>query len=376
MADHGLGLAETATISVVVPVYNERESLAALWSEIDAVLGARAPWFEVIFVDDGSTDGSLDVLRGLHAGHPDKIRIIEFRRNFGKAAGLDAGFRQARGDVVFTMDADLQDDPAEIPRFLVKLDEGFDLVSGWKEVRHDPLGKTLPSRVFNTVVSKVGGLMLNDFNCGFKAYRRGAVETLDLYGELHRFVPVLLHWKGFRVGEIAVNHRARKFGQSKYGFGRLFKGALDLMGVVLNTRFASRPLHVFGGVGIAMGATGFAILAYLTALWFMGLGPIGDRPLLLLGMLLVMSSLQFFTIGMLGEFVQRQNARARPGYLIRSDTGDAPANAIDLQVARLEAAAAALKEARAEWTPQQPPSATTPPNAISGNTPTATRSSG
>lgn len=306
-----------AGVSIVVPVFNEQDSLGLLCERIEAVMATVRQDYEIIFVDDGSTDASPERLRTLAAADG-RIRCITFRRNFGKAAALDAGFAAASGDYVITMDADLQDDPQEIPNFLAKLDAGCDVVSGWKRVRNDPLHKTLPSRVFNGVVSRLSGVRLNDFNCGFKAYRADALEGLSLYGELHRFIPVLLHWRGYRVGEIPVNHHARRFGRSKYGFNRLIKGGLDFLGVMLNTRFATRPLHVFGAAGAVFGLSGMAILTYLCVLWLVGLGPIGDRPLLLLGMLLVMTSFQFITIGLLGEFIQRQGSKSDLPYTIRA----------------------------------------------------------
>jgi len=311
-------VSKMTTASIVVPVFNEQDSLVALCDRIGAVLDEAGQIYEIIFVDDGSTDGSPQRLREL-AETRDHVRCITFRRNFGKAAALDAGFAAASGDCIVTMDADLQDDPQEIPHFIAKLEEGYDVVSGWKHIRHDPLHKTLPSRVFNAVVGRLSGIRLNDFNCGFKAYRAQALEGLSLYGELHRFVPVLLHWRGYSVGEIPVRHHPRRFGHSKYGFNRLLKGGLDFLGVMLNTRFATRPLHVFGAAGGVFGLAGTAILVYLAALWVAGHGPIGNRPLLVLGMLLVMSSFQFITIGLLGEFIQRQGAagRDRP-YTIRS----------------------------------------------------------
>ena len=308
---------ERAGVSIVVPVYNEEDSLALLCERIGAVVTAAGLDYEIIFVDDGSTDASPERLKAL-AGSLDNVRCITFRRNFGKAAALDAGFAAASGEFVITMDADLQDDPQEIPNFIAKLHEGCDVVSGWKRVRNDPVHKTLPSRVFNLVVSRLSGVKLNDFNCGFKAYRAEALEGLSLYGELHRFIPVLLHWRGYRIGEIPVNHHARQFGRSKYGFNRLLKGALDFLGVMLNTRFATRPLHIFGAAGAIFGLTGTAILAYLCVLWILGLGPIGDRPLLMLGMLLVMTSFQFITIGLLGEFIQRQGSRSDHPYTIKT----------------------------------------------------------
>lgn len=304
-------------VSIVVPVFNEEDSLALLCERIRSVMAAEGREHEIIFVDDGSTDRSPERLRDLASAFGE-VRCITFRRNFGKAAALDAGFAAASGEFVITMDADLQDDPQEIPNFIAKLDEGYDVVSGWKRVRNDPAHKTAPSRVFNLVVGRLSGVKLNDFNCGFKAYRAEALDGLSLYGELHRFIPVLLHWRGFRIGEIPVNHHARQFGRSKYGFNRLLKGGLDFLGVMLNTRFATRPLHVFGTAGAVFGLAGTAILFYLCALWFLGLGPIGDRPLLMLGMLLVMTSFQFITIGLLGEFIQRQGSRSDRPYAVKA----------------------------------------------------------
>ena len=308
---------ERAGVSIVVPVFNEQDFLALLCERIAAVMADAGHDYEIIFVDDGSTDASPERLK-LLADAQQHVRCITFRRNFGKAAALDAGFAAASGEFIITMDADLQDDPREIPNFIAKLHEGYDVVSGWKRVRNDPVHKTLPSLAFNLVVSRLSGVRLNDFNCGFKAYRAEALEGLSLYGELHRFIPVLLHWRGYRIGEIPVNHHARQFGSSKYGFNRLLKGGLDFLGVMLNTRFATRPLHVFGAAGAVFGLTGTVILTYLCVLWLIGLGPIGDRPLLMLGMLLIMTSFQFITIGLLGEFIQRQGARSDHPYTIKA----------------------------------------------------------
>lgn len=304
-------------ISIVIPVFNEQDSLDELCRQLQSVLAEIACDFELIFVDDGSNDASPERLAALAATH-DNVRCITFRRNFGKAAALDAGFKAACGNYIVTMDADLQDDPKEIPNFIAMLQQGYDVVSGWKVVRHDPVHKTLPSRIFNTTVSCLSGVQLNDFNCGFKAYRAQALDGLSLYGELHRFIPVILHWRGYRIGEIPVAHHARRFGSSKYGVSRLLKGGLDFLGVMLNTRFATRPLHVFGGAGLVFGSLGFGILVYLAGLWFAGMGPIGNRPLLFFGMLLVMTSFQFVTIGLLGEFIQRQGAGRERRYTIGS----------------------------------------------------------
>lgn len=364
----------TGLVSLVIPVLNEEESVERLHAEICDAFQDLPHDFEVIFVDDGSTDDTPGRLVTL-CGRNQNVRLVRFRRNFGKAAALDAGFAVASGDIIFTMDADLQDDPAEIPNFIAALEGGLDVVSGWKHKRHDPLDKTLPSKLFNRVVGKLSGVRLNDFNCGFKAYRAEALNGLNLYGELHRFIPVLLHWRGFAIGEIPVNHRARQFGKSKYGFGRLFKGGLDFLGVMLNTRYATRPLHVFGGAAFLLGGIGFAILAYLSVLWAIGAGPIGNRPLLLLGILMVMTSFQFITIGLLGEFIQHQGASRQVRYQVRetANLGAAPAPTPQL-VENLNRAAAIMKEAETAWTRQR--SDTTQASGTPENTPTRTRSTG
>lgn len=310
------GVSDEIGISCVIPLFNEEESLVELHRQLTDVLAARDEEYEIIFVDDGSTDKSAEVIEKLRAEDP-HVGCVRFRRNFGKAAGLDAGFRRARGKIIFTLDADLQDDPKEIPNFLAKLDEGYDVVSGWKKKRHDPLGKTLPSKFFNFTVSQTSGLKLKDFNCGFKAYRREAVEGLDLYGELHRFIPVLVHWRGFKVAQLTVEHRARQFGHSKYGVERLVKGAFDLLTVLLLTRYRSRPLHLFGFAGLLLSLAGFSVLSYLTVLWILGEG-IGTRPLLTLGVLLVVVGIQLISVGLLGEMIN--STRSTEGnYVIRED---------------------------------------------------------
>lgn len=296
-------------LSVVVPVYNERESLTPLHARLGQALAGEA--YEIIFVDDGSTDGSAQVLEAILAADS-RVRVIRFGRNFGKAAALAAGFRESSGQIIITLDADLQDDPAEIPRLVAVLEEGYDLVSGWKKGRQDPLSKTIPSRLFNWATSRLTGLPLRDFNSGFKAYRRPLIEHLDLYGELHRFIPALVYWKGFRVTEIPVGHHPRRWGRSKYGMGRFLAGLLDLVTILFLTRFRHRPLHVFGLLGLLSALAGLIINVYLTYVWLLG-ERIGNRPLLMLGVLLMVIGVQFFSFGLLAEMVTLASSRQGEG---------------------------------------------------------------
>jgi glycosyltransferase involved in cell wall biosynthesis len=306
-------------ISVVVPVYDEERSVALLVDELDSALQPLAiPW-EAIFVDDGSTDGTFSALTRLHAARDDVV-VVRLRRNFGKAAALAAGFAQARGDVIVTIDGDLQDDPAEIPHLLAKLDEGFDLVSGWKSNRRDPLRRRLLSRVFNAVARWISGVRLHDMNCGLKAYRTEVVRGLRLYGELHRFIPVLAQQRGFRVAELPVNHRPREHGRSRYGLERYLRGFLDLLTVSFLGRYRHRPLHLFGGLGLTLSLAGIGILLYLTVVKLMG-HAIGQRPLLILGVLLVVVGIQVFSLGLITELItshheERASERERAEALV------------------------------------------------------------
>jgi glycosyltransferase involved in cell wall biosynthesis len=291
-------------ISIVIPLHNEERSVALLYEELEAALQPLGEGWEALFVDDGSTDGSFAALTRLHAGH-DNVRVIRLRRNFGKAAALATGFDNAQGETVVTIDGDLQDDPAEIPRLLAKLDEGYDLVSGWKTRRRDPLRRRVPSRIFNWVTSRVSGLRLHDMNCGLKAYRAEVVQGMRLYGELHRFIPVLAHYRGYRATELPVNHRPREHGRSRYGVERYIRGFLDLLTVSFIGRYRHRPLHLFGGLGLVLGTIGFVVLVYLTVLKALG-HAIGNRPLLTLGVLLVVVGLQFFSLGLISEMLTSQ----------------------------------------------------------------------
>jgi glycosyltransferase involved in cell wall biosynthesis len=288
-------------LSVVVPVHDEERSVALLYDELVSALEPLGVEWEAVFIDDGSTDGTFAALTRLHAG-ADNVRVVRLRRNFGKAAALGAGFDQASGTTVVTIDGDLQDDPFEIPRLLAKLDEGFDLVSGWKAHRRDPLSRRLLSRIFNRVTSLFSGVRLHDMNCGLKAYRAEVVHGLRLYGELHRFIPVLAHYRGFRIAELPVNHRPREHGRSRYGIERYLRGFLDLLTVSFIGRYRHRPLHLFGGLGLVLGLLGTGILVYLTVVKALG-HAIGGRPLLLLGVLLVVVGLQFFSLGLISEMI-------------------------------------------------------------------------
>ena len=299
--------ARLAFVSVVIPVYNERESVRPLAEELLDVLRSLGRQIEILFVDDGSTDGTSEILADLASAEPE-IAVVRLRRNFGKAAALMAGFREARGDAIVTIDGDLQDDPAEIPRLLEELEAGADLVSGWKRDRKDAWSKRAASKVFNGVTARMSGVGLHDLNCGFKAYRAEVVESLSLTGDQYRYIPVLASNEGFRVKELAVNHRPRRYGRSKYGLERYLRGFLDLLTILFIGRFRQRPMHLFGGVGMLFLAIGFIICAYLAVLRIMGEG-IGARPLLLLGVLLIVVGVQLLTIGLVSEMIQRYHLR-------------------------------------------------------------------
>ena len=261
--------------------------------------------FEVIFIDDGSSDDSFEVMQKLHRVHR-QVKAIRFRRNFGKSAALSVGFAEAQGTYVVTMDADLQDDPAEIPGLIESLGESYDLISGWKKKRFDPISKTIPSRFFNFVTAKMTGIPIHDFNCGLKAYRLAVVKEVNVYGELHRYIPALAHWAGYRVGEKVVQHHARKYGHTKFGISRFFKGFLDLLTVLFTTRYIRRPLHLFGVWGILSFLVGGLIDATLSIEWMLGKTSLSNRPLFLVGFLFIIIGIQFISIGLLGEMITRQ----------------------------------------------------------------------
>lgn len=295
-------------ISFVIPVYNEEESLDILYEKIMQNIPPECE-AEIIFVNDGSTDQSVKVIKEINAKDK-QVHLISFRKNFGKAMALESGFRNAHGEIVITMDADLQDDPMEIPNFIAKIDEGYDLVSGWKENRQDPLEKRLPSKLFNKVTSQMSGVHLHDFNCGFKAYRKEVIEAIDVYGELHRYIPVLAHRKGFRIAEISVHHNKRQFGKSKYGFERYLRGLFDSLTVAFLGKYYDRPMYLFGKLGLAFGMTGGIICGYLLILKIMG-NAIGGRPLLILGVLLIVLGVQMFSTGFIGDMIVDATYRRR-----------------------------------------------------------------
>ena len=295
-------------LSIVVPAYNEAESLPELYRELVGALDALGMTWELVVVDDGSRDGTDRVLEGLCKVDP-RVRGILLSRNFGKSAALATAFQSVRGEFVCTLDADLQDDPAELPRLFATLEQGYDLVSGWKVKRRDPITKRWPSKLFNAVTSMVAGVRLHDFNCGYKLYRREVVDALEVYGELHRFLPALAHWRGFRVSEVGVNHRARRFGQSKFGASRFVNGFLDLLTAAFISTSALKPLHVFGRIGLLFLLLGSGLAVWFVVQWAQG-EPLRVRPLMLFGAASVLLGIQFILMGLLGEMIAHQAARS------------------------------------------------------------------
>ncbi len=294
-------------LSLVIPVFNEEGSLDELFSRLEETLQGTGRKYEYIFIDDGSTDDSLVILTRLHQASA-RVNVFSFRRNYGKSAALSVGFKAAQGDIVITMDADLQDDPLEIPNLIQAIEGGLDLVSGWKQERHDPISKTLPSKLFNSVTARMSRIKLHDFNCGLKAYRREVVKTLSIYGEMHRFIPVLAGWEGFKIGEIPVRHFERKHGQSKYGAERLLNGFFDLVTVMFITRRALSPLHFFGRISFILFVVGAIPQVYFFIQWLGGTG-LRVRPIMLLGFVFIIVALQIASIGLLAELITSQSGR-------------------------------------------------------------------
>ena len=307
-------------ISFVIPLLNEQDSLQPLYEAINQAVVLLPPCYqeyEIVFVDDGSTDGSPAILRELHDRDPRHVRVIQFRRNFGKTPAMTAGFAHARGQVVVTMDADLQDDPAELPKLLAKLDEGYDLVGAWRSNRNDPLSKRLPSKIANFTISRLTGLKLRDLNCGFKVYRREVTRDLRLYGELHRFVPVLAHWKGYRTTEVPVTHHRRRYGTSKFGGKRFARSYIDLVSVLVLTRYLKQPMRLFGLLGSASTLVGALAMLYLAGVWLVQ-GAMGWRPLLFFGITALLVGIQLISLGLLGEMLRKVTFCADDEYSIRA----------------------------------------------------------
>lgn len=308
----------TNKISVLIPIYNEAQSIDILYKKLLEVLQSYD--HEIVFVNDGSRDNSQQILNNIK-NNDNRVIVIELKRNFGKAAVLAVGFEEVSGDLVITMDGDLQDEPQEIPKMIEEIDKGYDLVSGWKKDRQDPLIKKISSKIFNFTVRVLTGIKLHDFNCGFKIYKKEVVKSLDVYGDLHRFLPVLAYQQGFKVGEIKVRHNERKFGQSKYGrsgLKRLGNYILDPINVVLITKYQYKPAHFFGSWGLILFFVGLIINIYLSVLWFLGQGPIGNRPLLFLGVLLMIIGIQLVSMGFLGELIIRGHFKKDKNYYIKS----------------------------------------------------------
>ncbi|MEA1889064.1 MAG: glycosyltransferase family 2 protein [Pseudomonadota bacterium] len=306
-------------ISIILPVLNEEENLADMNTEITGVVENMDMDYEIIYIDDGSTDRSFDILSSLREENPN-IKVIQFRRNFGQTAGLAAGFDHASGEVIVTMDSDRQNDPNDIPMLLDKINEGYDLVSGWRFDRQDAwLSRKLPSKIANGLISKITGVKLHDYGCSLKAFRREVIENIRLYGEMHRFIPAIASWMGVRIAEVKVNHRARVAGTSKYGISRTFRVILDLITVKFLLQYSARPIHFFGGIGLASGVTGFLIALVMVIQRFFFAVPMADRPLLLLAVLLMFIGLQFITFGLLGELMTRtyHEAQDKPVYVVR-----------------------------------------------------------
>ncbi len=306
-------------ISIVVPLFNEEESLVELHEQLSKAVCSLEKPIEFLFIDDGSTDNSMRVLSELHNKDP-QVRVVQFRRNYGKSAALALGFKEARGEFIVTLDADLQDEPYEIPNLVKKLEDGFDLVSGWKKIRKDPFIKKNTSKLFNFVTRKMTGLGIHDMNCGLKAYRREVTETVNVYGQLHRFLPVLAQWQGFKVGEVVVKHNPRKYGKTKFGASRFIAGFFDLVTVLFITRYTKRPLHLFGLIGLVSFTVGVGISSYLAVERLLLGKYLSDRPLLFLGILAIIVGVQFVSIGLLGEMIT-ESRKDNTDYSIKKTLG-------------------------------------------------------
>ena len=320
-------------LSLIIPAFNESEALPELIGEIDQACEGLGLEWETIVVDDGSTDGTFGLISGMAETNP-RVGVVRMRRNFGKSAALAAGFGVTRGETVITIDGDGQDDPADIPKLLAGLESGSDLVSGWKSDRQDPFTRRLASKIFNWFTTKVTGVKLHDMNCGYKAYRGDCARSIEVYGEMHRFLPVFAAQEGWRVSEIPVNHRPRRHGSSRFGLERYRRGALDLLTVAFLGRYQNRPLHLFGLLGLGLGALGFLICLYLSIIWIGG-ESIGERPLLFLGVLLIVVGVQLFSLGLLGQMMVVNRRAGVSEERVRIEKVLSPGNDPELGVSRL-----------------------------------------
>ncbi|MBD3361083.1 glycosyltransferase [Candidatus Peregrinibacteria bacterium] len=293
--------------SILIPVYNEEKSLEELYSQIQNICRKNEINYKIIFIDDGSTDKSLDILQKIQKNNKKRVKIISFSKNFGKSCALQAGFDYAKGEYIFTIDADLQDDPKEIPNFIKEMKKGkFDVVSGWKYNRKDPSGKKIPSKIANVLTKKLSKVKIHDMNCGFKLFKKNTTDQLEIHGDMHRFIPTILSAKGFKIGEIKINHRKRKHGKSKYGAKRLITGFFDFLTVILITKYLQKPLHFFGKIGLIILFISGLSLLYLFIIWLMG-NSIGTRPLFIFSLLLFILSIQIIIFGLVAELIIRNN---------------------------------------------------------------------
>ncbi len=310
---------KTLDLSVVIPIYNEADNVERLYKSLEEVLSKLDKNYEVLLIDDGSTDGTTDKLAEIHERNP-KYKVIQFRRNYGQTAAISAGFDYSAGNVIVTIDADLQNDPKDIPKILEKMEEGYDVVSGWRKERKDPfLTRKVPSKIANWLVSILAGIHLHDYGCTLKAYSKNVVKNVQLYGEMHRYIPALASWIGINVTEIPVSHHKRKFGKSKYGLSRTPRVILDLITLKFLLSYSTRPIQIFGSIGIITAFLGFLIALFLSYVKLVQKQSIGDRPLLLLAVLLIFLGFQFISMGLLGELVVRiyHEAQNKPIYFIK-----------------------------------------------------------
>ena len=306
-------------ISIIVPLFNEAPNLAELHNRIQNTLSDFLPQekkYEVVFIDDGSNDNSFEILKSLHR-KSQCVKVLKLRKRFGKTAALAGGFLEAKGDIIVTIDADLQNDPADIPKLVEKIDQGYDVVSGWRKERKDGFIKVFLSRIYNAVTSLFSGIQIHDFNCGLKAYKKQVLDEIEIYGTLHRYIPVIAHWKGFRIGEVEVKHNRRLYGKSKYGIARIFEGFWDLATVTFFLRFNQKPLHLFGNIGVSFLFFGLIINSYILSIWLRFHSIMGRHPLLILGVMLMILGVQLVSLGLLAEMIVNTSRNGKDTFSIK-----------------------------------------------------------